>query len=341
MKKHLLFLTLILSVAFRPDNARELTFWVNSYQIDCVGIGPMNCLLVHQGDELDQGNWTNLYAPIDKFNYQAGYFYKVRVVQEVTKKAGMAAGESATHYTLLEVLEKVPDERFTLEGNWEFKELCNQPLSKYCDEETATTPALNISIPQMSYYGTDGYNAFHGSIVRLANDSLAFGPPSYTRMPYPDKIIPEFVNLAFSNTQRFEVDNGVLRLYSAAGGEVAEFSQVTIPTARLHNTWTVERILGRYVYSTTEHRMEFDPDEMQAKSVNGDQIQINQLTELDNESIRFARIADANQSSPDISYANFLNRVLPAVSKYRITGPTLNLMNEHDRILVTLKRTDL
>ncbi len=340
--KHLLLFSLLfaVTVSFKPSTSRELTLWVNSYQNDCIGIGPMNCLLVQQGNELQDDNWVNLYAPIENFNYQAGYFYKVRVIQEVQKVKGMAADASATKYTLIEVLEQIPDDRFTLQGTWEIKELNNQPLFYYCDDEEEIAPSMSVSIAKMNFCGTDGYNSFHGSIANLTSDSLVFGVPSFTRMLCSEKIIPEFINLAFSKTQTYTVENDALRIFDDAGNELIEFSKVSAPSIRLNDTWTVERILGRYVFSTDEQRIEIDAEDMEAISSNGTQTLVSQLTELDNESIRFEQISNANEASAELSYANYLNRVLSSVSKYRITGPTLNLMNEHNRILVTLKRTD-
>lgn len=91
--------------------AVELTnFWVNSQQIDCVGVGPMKCLQIQKGETYQPDTWELFYANIKGFNYEEGYIYKLLVKEEQLAAQNVPADGSSISYVLVEMVEKKPAE---------------------------------------------------------------------------------------------------------------------------------------------------------------------------------------------------------------------------------------
>ncbi|SEG47408.1 DUF4377 domain-containing protein [Marinobacterium lutimaris] len=82
-----------------PDDVKVMTFSVGPDRVDCVGVGPMKCLVV---------NGSMFYDNIQGFEYEAGYAYQLSV--ERTEREDPPADASRYQYRLLEVLSKTPVE---------------------------------------------------------------------------------------------------------------------------------------------------------------------------------------------------------------------------------------
>lgn len=78
------------------------TFTIASQRGDCVGVAPMECLIVKRDG---QTNWEYLYQEIEGFNYEPGYEYVVEVIKETLENP--AADQSSIRYILEEVKSKV------------------------------------------------------------------------------------------------------------------------------------------------------------------------------------------------------------------------------------------
>ena len=71
--------------------------------VDCVGVFPQKCMLVREKGEQD---FTYFYDPIEGFDYEPGYNYKLRVRKTPIENPPMDA--SSIQWTLVEQLSKTP-----------------------------------------------------------------------------------------------------------------------------------------------------------------------------------------------------------------------------------------
>jgi heat shock protein HslJ len=89
-------------------------FTVASEKVECVGVGPMECLVV---------NGEYFYDEIQGFEYEPGYQYTLQV--ERTERENVPADASAYEYSLIEVMAKEPVEESSLlltDAVWQWKE---------------------------------------------------------------------------------------------------------------------------------------------------------------------------------------------------------------------------
>ena len=76
--------------------------YVDSKLVDCVGVGPQQCMLVRENHDSD---WQMFYDNIEGFDYQEGTQYKIEVM--ITDVENPPADASSLKYTLVTVLETV------------------------------------------------------------------------------------------------------------------------------------------------------------------------------------------------------------------------------------------
>lgn len=77
------------------------TLYVGPYQVDCVGVAPQKCLLVR---EKPTDDWTYFYDQIQGFEYEPGFEYELRIMEERVENP--PADASSLRWTLLEVVAK-------------------------------------------------------------------------------------------------------------------------------------------------------------------------------------------------------------------------------------------
>lgn len=85
-----------------PDPEQtQLTLYVAPSAVDCVGVGPQQCLLVREqpGDD-----WSYFYETITGFTYEPGYTYTLLV--ERRRVDNPPADGSSFQYSLLRILAK-------------------------------------------------------------------------------------------------------------------------------------------------------------------------------------------------------------------------------------------
>ena len=79
----------------------EKTIYVGPGQVDCVGVAPQKCLLVK---EKPDDEWTMYYDQIVGFDYEPGYEYELRILEEEVEDP--PADASSMRWTLVEVVSK-------------------------------------------------------------------------------------------------------------------------------------------------------------------------------------------------------------------------------------------
>lgn len=202
-----------------PEQTR--TFWVNSLKVECnTGTGKTHCLQVYEGDSLNNAQWTFLYAPIEGFNFQPGYLQKIKIKEHILDPDKVPADGTSKTYLLVEVLEKQADPKTALNDIWALTHINSNGF------ETPNTPRLEINLTKMQAFGTDGCNNFSGSITKLDQSTLTFGPLASTRKMCTDMNVADQFNQALMKTQTYKHEQLTLYLYDKTGIELLRFKKV-------------------------------------------------------------------------------------------------------------------
>ena len=102
MKPLLVSAALLLTACQGTTAPQGETLYINSQLVDCVGVGPMQCMLV-RSDE--QQPWTLFYQQIEGFQFEPGYRYQLTVSKE--QLTNVPADASSLRYQLIKVVSKV------------------------------------------------------------------------------------------------------------------------------------------------------------------------------------------------------------------------------------------
>ena len=77
------------------------TLIINDHRVDCIGEARMKCLLVKHRET---DNWQYFYDPIEGFEYEPGYVYRIEVkVYDVPEPL---ADQSSKRYVLKRLISK-------------------------------------------------------------------------------------------------------------------------------------------------------------------------------------------------------------------------------------------
>lgn len=86
-----------------PGVEEILTMYVAPQTVECVGVGPQQCLLVRESPELE---WSYFYDSIEGFTHEPGYSFTLRVARRSV--ANPPADGSSLEYRLLQILSREP-----------------------------------------------------------------------------------------------------------------------------------------------------------------------------------------------------------------------------------------
>jgi heat shock protein HslJ len=177
-----------------PEAAVEKEILVAHFVSECVGVGPQQCLNVR---ESDQSEWTLRYDPIEGFEHEAGYDYRLLISETTVEDP--PADASSIRWNLLEVLEKTPVA--ASDGNpilrpWALASF--GPAADLGDEATKTLiEGALASLPEDNPVtlglreegrvgGFDGCNRYFGDFVIENGHQIVQGPKGATMMACPD-----------------------------------------------------------------------------------------------------------------------------------------------------------
>ncbi|MBL0627960.1 DUF4377 domain-containing protein [Aeromonas jandaei] len=102
MKPLLVSATMLLTACQGTTAPQGETLYINSQLVDCVGVGPMQCMQV-RSDE--QQPWTLFYQNIEGFQFEPGYQYQLTVSKE--QLTNVPADAPSLRYQLIKVVSKV------------------------------------------------------------------------------------------------------------------------------------------------------------------------------------------------------------------------------------------
>ncbi|MEJ2321891.1 MAG: DUF4377 domain-containing protein [Gammaproteobacteria bacterium] len=213
-----LLLTLLFALIAPCSHAMDdlSTYWVNSFTVQCEGVGKRTCLQVQKGDSPEPGEWKNFYAPIEGFTYEAGYLYKLSVSEEELQD--VPADASSISYLLVEVLEKTRDSKININDIWAVTAINGEPVE--ISNRRMRVPLIEINLSAMRVTGNDGCNNLNGKIVHFDDGVIEFGPIAVTRKMCIDMSVPDRLNAVLQQVRKYRLDNGTLFFLDTEGNEL-------------------------------------------------------------------------------------------------------------------------
>lgn len=228
--KHILVFTMALLLASCASQKKIATspyiMWVKGVQVDCTGVGAMKCMQIQKNEVIEPGKWQNFYSEIDGFHFQSGELCKLLVAEEKLDKSQVPADGSSVKYTLVEVLEKIPDPIFELHDIWSLEAIEDKALLTPGNGATLINPSIEINLTEMKVMGTDGCNQFSGSVKNVETGILEFGNMAGTMKMCINMDISDSFNKAIAQVKKYRRDGLKLYLLDESGVELLQFRKV-------------------------------------------------------------------------------------------------------------------
>ena len=215
--------------------AREATLYVGPELVDCVGVGPMKCMLVKENPE---DEYQFFYSQIEGFTFEPGYTYELRV--RIEPVANAPADASSLKYTLIEMVSKEPAEEgavepAVLEGpTWQLTAV-SDGSGVLTDVPAGVEATALFEAGQVG--GSGGCNRY-GASYTLAGESLTIMPGPMTMMacPEPQMSVEQQFMAALAATASYQISGDQLALLDASGQTVATFV-VQVPASLTGVEW--------------------------------------------------------------------------------------------------------
>lgn len=213
------------------------TLYVAHHLADCVGVAPMECMLVR---ETADGEWTLFYSQIEGFEYEPGLEYELVVRTE--EILDPPADASSIRYILEQVVSAIPMSGEAgagadlVEGEWRLTAFSEELLT---GSDADPAPGLELLasrgrgvtiafLADGQVGGFSGCNQYTGSYTIEGGHSLFFGPLAGTRQACP----PPLMELESLTLSMLEAVQGVyvrggteLELYGADEELLATFGK--------------------------------------------------------------------------------------------------------------------
>jgi heat shock protein HslJ len=206
----------------------EKTVYVGPYQVDCVGVAPQKCLLVKEqpGDE-----WAMYYDQIQGFDYEPGFEYELRIVEE--KVENPPADASSIRWVLQEVVSKAR----SLEGTiW--------VLESYLDRDGVLVGVLPASEARAIFQdgqiaGNASCNSYFGTYVLHGGAKLTVAVGGVTEMYcMPEELMAQEQDVlaALDTTAAYTIVEDRLQIENVSGQETLVFSALE-PESLVGTPW--------------------------------------------------------------------------------------------------------
>jgi heat shock protein HslJ len=216
------------------DAGGTKTLYVAHYLADCVGVGPMKCMLVR---ETPDAEWTMFYDKIQGFEYEPGFDYELRIRTEDVPNP--PADASSIRYILVELVSKTPMSNEAgagvdlVLGDWKLASFSEAVLTEAGVDVTNAMGALaskgGVTLAftdQGQAAGFSGCNQYTGTYEIEGGHSLSFGPLAGTRKMCPPPLM-ELEALTLKTLEAVEGvyvrDESTLELYGADEKLLATF----------------------------------------------------------------------------------------------------------------------
>ena len=178
------------------------------------------CLSISRNQSLDSATWEFLYTNIAGFQFEPGYFQKIKIKETHLDKNTIPADGSSVVYSLKKTLEKKIDPRFALHAIWVADRIFGQPIS-----EKTPAPRMEINPLKMQFNGTDSCNRTMGEIKSLTTSKITFGSVAATKMFCEWMDTATNYNQAIHNTKRYIATAIELTFFDEKGNETIHFKK--------------------------------------------------------------------------------------------------------------------
>ena len=169
MSSKFLVVFAIVLFSFSCSNSSKKIIYIADAKVDCEGVAPQKCLQIKEEGTTD---WTYLYDHIEGFDYEKGFFYKLKV--EVKKIENPPADGSSLHYKLIEVLAKSKVPLVLDEGSWLVTRIKDR-------NRFGRNPIIKINLSQNEINGNTSCNRFSAKIA-VKNNKVDLSELSSTEM---------------------------------------------------------------------------------------------------------------------------------------------------------------
>lgn len=206
--------------------AKSETMWVSGAKVDCeAGAGKQQCLQVKRISKQGTSDWEYFYSDIIGFEFEEGFRQRIRVRTQRLADKALPADASAIRYTLVKVLEKLPEASYP-------DNLTTKPHQNLYDIWYATTmngqllerktsiPRLEINLTQMMVYGNNGCNEYSGKIEQVSAQNLAFGKVTATKKMCTNMQLPSEFMEALNDVVEYRIKGLNLTLLNDDDDEV-------------------------------------------------------------------------------------------------------------------------
>lgn len=219
---------IVLSCTTHKSNIDDgVVYWVNSYKTQCVGVAPMQCMMVQKGNTLSDDAWTNFYNNIEGFDYKPGSIYKLKLKVEKIEDNKVAADASNTKYTLIEVIEKKIDLRLRLTDIWVLERIYDNNKTELINIPTLKKmPYIEIKVSTKSVMGFDGCNNFNGKIGSISEDKIEIKDIASTKMMCMDMQLTDCFNKTITLIHKYTIEDGKLNFKNKNEETIMVFKKV-------------------------------------------------------------------------------------------------------------------
>ncbi|MEO9075680.1 MAG: DUF4377 domain-containing protein [Gelidibacter sp.] len=200
MSSKFLVVSAILLFFFSCSKNTTKIIFLASTKTDCVGVAPQKCLQIK---EEGTTGWTSFYDQIEGFDYEEGFYYKIKV--DVVEIANPPADGSSLKYKLIEVIDKSKAPLLLDQGSWLVTRLMDM-------DNFGRNPFIKIDLSQNEISGNTSCNRFSAKIVVSNDKELDISELSSTEMLCKDSAVENAFLEALANIASYTLNDEKLQL---------------------------------------------------------------------------------------------------------------------------------
>ncbi len=224
MKITILFLTIIFlgACSSNPKSNKTQIFWIDSIMSPCKTATNDSCLRYQSGKSINDKNWDILDYPINGFDFETGFLYKIRI-KEIADSQKLQKG---LNYQLVEILEKQKDSKIKLHDIWVLKAMKKKKIFPQKKYNNNRIPSIEFNLRTMKIFGNDGCNSITGDISLLGQRNIEVSKILANQMACPDMSTPNEFNLLLSKVKTYYFKGRYLYLLNSNGKELLQLLKV-------------------------------------------------------------------------------------------------------------------
>lgn len=173
MSPRFLVVITVIFLCFSCSKNTDKILYIADAKVDCVGVAPQKCLQIK---EIGKTDWTYLYDQIEGFDYEEGFFYKIKV--DVIEVENPPADGSSLKYKLIEILDKSKVPLNLDQGSWLVTRLKDM-------DSFGRNPFIKIDLSQNEINGNTSCNRFSAKIT-VNNNKVEISEVSSSEMACRD-----------------------------------------------------------------------------------------------------------------------------------------------------------